>query len=49
MRDPKMSEGLGYITSTVKVYADDDYLEMDVRRVIAFLEAVLKTREVSDE
>ena len=44
-----MSEGLGYITSTVKVYADDDYLEMDVRRVIAFLEAVLKTREVSDE
>lgn len=44
-----MSEGLGYITGTVKVYADDDYLEMDVRRVIAFLEAVLETREVSDE
>ena len=49
MRDPKMSEGLGYITGTVKVYANDDYAEMDIRRVIAFLEAVLKTREVSDE
>ena len=43
MRDPKMIEELGYITSTVRVYANDDYLEMDVRRVIAFLETVLES------
>ena len=49
MRDPKMSEGVGYITSTVKVYADDDYLELDVRRVIAFLESVLSVSGADNE
>ena len=48
MRDPKMIEELGYITGTVRVYANDDYLEMDVRRVIAFLETVLESTDAND-
>lgn len=49
MRDPKTNEALGYATETVKVFATDDFNEVDVRRVIAFLESVLSVSGADNE
>ena len=34
-------DGAGYTTNTVKVIADDEYCDTDIKRVIAFLLSLL--------
>ena len=42
-------DGAGYTTNTVKVIADDEYCDRDIKRVIAFLLSLLKAQEVKKD
>ena len=42
-------DGAGYTTNTVKVIADDEYTNRDIKRVIAFLLSLLKAQEVKKD
>mgnify|MGYP003675180175 CR=1 FL=1 len=42
-------DGAGYTTNTVKVIADDEYTNSDIKRVISFLLSLLKAQEVKKD
>jgi len=45
----KSKDGAGYTTNTVKVIADDEYCDRDIKRVISFLLSLLKAQEVKKD